>query len=86
MNRKQRATYEAIFAEPVRANIVWKDLVSLIKGLGGEVVYNDGSKVFFCLNELVFHLHSPHPQKEIKKYLVKELRDFLRDAIQKEEI
>ncbi len=28
MNQKQRKTYNAIFAEPIRRNILWNDVVS----------------------------------------------------------
>lgn len=28
MNKKQRKTYESIFAEPIRRNIIWNDVVS----------------------------------------------------------
>jgi hypothetical protein len=38
MNKKQRKTYDAIFAEPIRRNIVWDDVVILIKAMGGIVI------------------------------------------------
>jgi hypothetical protein len=38
MNKKQRKTYDAIFAEPIRRNIVWDDVVTLIKAIGGIVI------------------------------------------------
>ncbi|MFM6663947.1 MAG: hypothetical protein ACKPI7_06330 [Microcystis panniformis] len=47
MNRKQRNTYDALFAEPIRRNIAWGDVVSLVKALGGEVIQGDGSRVRF---------------------------------------
>jgi hypothetical protein len=50
MNRKQRKTFEAIFSEPIRRNIVWTDIVSLIQGLGGTVLQGNGSRVRFDLN------------------------------------
>ena len=80
MNRKQRKTYDAIFSEPIRRNIVWDDVVTLIKGLGGTVSQGDGSRVRFDLNDISLNIHSPHPQKELKKYQVKALREFLEEA------
>ena len=44
MNRTQRNTYDALFAEPIRHNIAWNDVVSLIRVLGGEVIQSSGSK------------------------------------------
>ena len=80
MNRKQRNTYDAIFAQPIRRNIVWNDVVSLVKALGGQVTQGDGSRVRFDLNGISLNIHSPHPQKELKIYQVKAVRDFLLNA------
>lgn len=77
MNKAQRRTYEAIFFEPIRRNILWMDVVNLIKGLGGIIVQGDGSRVRFDLNDISLNIHSPHPQKELKRYQVKALREFL---------
>ncbi|AFZ45832.1 hypothetical protein PCC7418_3728 [Halothece sp. PCC 7418] len=80
MNRKQRKIYAAIFSEPIRRNIVWDDVVTLIKGIGGTVTQGDGSRVRFDLNNISLNIHSPHPEKELKKYQVKVLREFLEKA------
>jgi hypothetical protein len=80
MNKKQRKTYDAIFAEPIRRNIVWDDVVTLIKAIGGIVIQGDGSRVRFDLNDLSLNIHSPHPQKELKRYQVKAIREFLINA------
>ncbi len=77
MNKKQRKTYDAIFAEPIQRNIVWDDVVVLIKGIGGRVTQGDGSRVRFDLNNISLNIHSPHPQKELKRYQVKAIREFL---------
>ncbi|MGL5835329.1 MAG: hypothetical protein ACRC1Z_19185 [Waterburya sp.] len=50
MNKKQGKTYDAIFATPIKRNIIWDDVVSLIKALGGTVIQGDGSRVLFSLN------------------------------------
>jgi hypothetical protein len=80
MNRKQRNTYDALFVEPILRNIVWSDVVSLIKALEGEVIQGDGSRVRFDLKGISLNIHSPHPQKELKRYQVKAVRDFLINA------
>lgn len=77
MNKKQRKTLDAIFATPIRRNIVWDDVVSLIEALGGTVIQGNGSRVRFSLNEISLNIHSPHPQKELKRYQVKDVRTFL---------
>jgi HicA toxin of bacterial toxin-antitoxin, len=80
MNKKQRNTYSALFAEPIRRNILWNDVVSLILALGGQVLQGDGSRVRFDLNDVSLNIHSPHPQKELKRYQVKAVREFLLNA------
>ncbi len=80
MNKKQRNTYSALFAEPIRRNILWNDVVSLVLALDGQVLQGDGSRVRFDLNEVSLNIHSPHPQKELKRYQVKAVREFLLNA------
>jgi HicA toxin of bacterial toxin-antitoxin, len=80
MNKKQRNTYSALFAEPIRRNILWNDVVSLILALDGQVLQGDGSRVRFDLNNISLNIHSPHPQKELKRYQVKAVREFLVNA------
>jgi HicA toxin of bacterial toxin-antitoxin, len=80
MNKKQRNTYSALLAEPIRRNILWNDVVSLILALDGQVFQGDGSRVRFDLNGVSLNIHSPHPQKELKRYQVKAVREFLVNA------
>ena len=44
MNKKQRKTYDAIFVDPIRRNIVWDDVVNLIQSLGAIITQGDGYK------------------------------------------
>lgn len=80
MNQKHRKTFDAVFTEPIRRNIAWIDVVVLVKALGGEVAQGDGSRVRFDLNGVSLNIHSPHPHKELKRYQVKAVRDFLDNA------
>jgi hypothetical protein len=80
MNKKQRKTYEAIFAVPIRRNIVWNEVLSLIEAMGGKVSQGDGSRVRFNMNGVSLNIHSPHPQKELKRYQVKDVRTFIERA------
>ena len=80
MNKKQRKTLDAIFANPIRRNILWDDVVSLMEAVGGTVLQGNGSRVRFSLNGVSLNIHSPHPQKELKRYQVKDVRTFLSRA------
>lgn len=83
MNKKQRKTYDAIFAIPIKRSIIWGDVVSLVEALGGKVIQGDGSRVRFSLNGIALNIHSPHPQKELKRYQVKDVRTFIEKAVEK---
>ena len=77
MNRKQRRTLTAIFKKPTPTAIQWRDVASLIKALGGEIQYGDGSRVRLDLKGESLNIHSPHPQKELKGYAVKLVKELL---------
>lgn len=67
LNRKHRATLEAIFAEPVRASIAWSDIETLFAALGAEISEGAGSRMRVALNGRRAVFHRPHPQKETDK-------------------
>lgn len=79
-NRKHRATLAAIFAEPVRAGIAWRDIEALILACGGEITEGQGSRIRIALNGIRAVFHRPHPQKETDKGAVKSVRRFLLEA------
>ena len=57
MNKKHRKTLEAIFENPVRATIAWRDIEALFEVLGAEISEGSGSRVRVALNDVraVFH-------------------------------
>ena len=80
MNNRQRATLAAIFEEPVRANIAWIDVESLLRALGAEVREGRGSRVRIALNGVRAVFHRPHPERETDRGAVRSMRDFLTAA------
>lgn len=80
LSRKHRATLEAIFADPVRAGIVWRDIEALLEACGAEISEGQGSRVRVALNGVRAVFHRPHPQKETDKGAVKSVRHFLQEA------
>ncbi|API51796.1 MULTISPECIES: type II toxin-antitoxin system HicA family toxin [Rhizobium] len=77
---KHRTTLEAIFADPVRASIAWRDIEALFVACGGEVSEGNGSRVRVALNGVRAVFHRPHPQKETDKGAVRSVRRFLQEA------
>ncbi len=80
MKRKHQRTLQAIFASPVSASIVWKDIETMLQAVGAEISEGRGSRVRILLNgeEAVFH--RPHPQKETDKGAVVSMRRFLENT------
>lgn len=66
-----------MFSDPVSATIAWADIESLLKAVGCEIVEGDGSRVRFVFKGVVASFHRPHPQKEAKRYQVRDAREFL---------
>lgn len=77
---KHRKTLDAIFADPVRANVPWADVESLFLALGAEVSEGRGSRVRVSLGGVDAVFHRPHPRKETDKGALKSVRRFLREA------
>jgi len=61
------------------ATWTWQDLTSLLKHLGYEKIEGSGSRVKFDngnpLN--MINLHKPHPDNEVKAYVIRQVREKL---------
>lgn len=80
LNSKHQKTLDAVFENPVRANIPWSDIESMLIALGAEVSEGSGSRVRIFLGEVRAVFHRPHPEKETDKGAVKSMRRFLTEA------
>jgi len=80
VNSKHRATLDAIFSRPTRADIRWNEIETLIVACGGEVRQREGSRVALTLNGVRAVFHRPHPQPATKKGAVDAVRMFLTNA------
>ncbi len=79
MNSKQRKTLAAVFRDPVLGTVAWADIESLLVAAGCEVVEGSGSRVRFVFDGKIASFHRPHPEKEAKRYQVRDARQFLLD-------
>ena len=80
MKSKHRKTLQAIFENPVRANILWTDIENLLVACGAEISEGRGSRVRIALNGIRAVFHRPHPRKETDKSAVMSMRRFLIEA------
>lgn len=77
MNSKHRRTLQAVFADPVSATIEWSAIESLLVAVGCRAIEGSGSRVRFECRGMVAIFHRPHPQKEAKRYQVRDAREYL---------
>jgi hypothetical protein len=77
---KHRRTLAAVFAEPTRANIAWKNVEALLAALGAELTEGSGSRVRAHLNGVRAVFHRPHPGSELHKAALRSVRRYLRTA------
>ena len=79
MNAKHRKTLAALFASPIPRSLTCREVESLLRALLCERTEGDGSGVAYDRGGKSVTFHRPHPGKELKRYQIKEIRDFLAD-------
>ena len=77
MNKKNKKTLAAIFEDPLRSDILWSDIESLLYALGAEISEGKGSRVRIALKGVRAVFHRPHPRRMTDKGSVKSIRRFL---------
>jgi hypothetical protein len=77
---KHQRVLEAVFADPVRAGIAWRDIEALFGALGARISEGRGSRVRVALGDVWAVFHRPHPRKEAGRGAVLAARDFLNNA------
>lgn len=77
MNSKQRKTLSRVFQDPVSGTIEWASIENLLIAAGSRVIEGSGSRVRFEKDGLIASFHRPHPDKEAKRYQVRDAREFL---------
>lgn len=80
MNPKHRRTLAALFDDPVRPNIPWRAIETMLKGLGADITEGEGSRVRIALHGVRAVFHRPHPRKETDKGAVRAVRRFLTES------
>lgn len=80
LTKKHQKTLSKIFEKPVRADIAWTDIESMLKAMGAEISEGRGSRVRIVLQGVKAVFHRPHPQKETDKGSVVSLRRFLTEV------
>ena len=77
LSGRRARTLERVFTRPTLATVTWDEVTSLLRALNADVREREGSRVAVALNGARTVLHRPHPQKEMRKSAVDDLREFL---------
>ncbi len=80
MNKKYDKILERVFADPVSVDIKWRDIESMLLSLGARIEEGRGSRVKIRLRDKRAVFHQPHPEPNAKRYVVRDLREFLTEA------
>ena len=80
MTGQHRKTLEAIFADPVRANVARSDEEAVVLATGAAISEGRGSRVRVSLNGVDAVFHRPHPRRETDRGALRSVRRFSREA------
>lgn len=80
LNNKQEKTLHRIFEDPIRPDVSWSDVESLLIALGAKITAGQGSRVRVILNDRYAVFHRPHPERVTDKGALKSVRRFLENA------
>lgn len=77
MNNTHRKTLKDIFTAPIGGSIEWRRIEALFTACGAVTIEGNGSRERFELADVLATFHRPHPEKDAKRYQVRDARDFL---------
>ena len=80
MNNNVVKTYNELYKEPIRANIKWNDIETMLLAFGAVISEGSGSRVRVYLNGARAVFHRPHPENTTDKGAVKSVRQLLENA------
>jgi HicA toxin of bacterial toxin-antitoxin, len=80
VNSKNRQTLTLIFVDPLRPDVRWSDIESLLKALDAKLSEGRGSRIRVSINGMDAVFHRPHPQPVTDKGALKAFRRFLESA------
>jgi hypothetical protein len=78
MNSKQERVLQTVLTDPILPSVEWAAIEALLVAVGCRKVEGSGSRVRFEFRGIVASFHRPHPNKEAKRYQVRDVREYLR--------
>lgn len=80
---KQTKLLNKFLATPIKRNLTYAELKTLLESLGYQECEGSGSRVSFyhaILDDMI-DLHKPHPHNELKLYQVKQIQKKLHEIL-----
>jgi hypothetical protein len=77
VQKRHQRTLSAPFRRPTATDVAWRDVMTLIVALGGEVRSRSGSVRALSLRGRNLVVHEPHPSGLLPRALVLRLRRCL---------
>lgn len=77
INSKHIRTLAVAFKGPVSGTLEWAAIEALFVAAGARVIEGNGSRVKFECDGVIASFHRPYPEKEAKRYQVRDAREFL---------
>lgn len=65
---------------PALASVEFDDVVCCLQAMGYDFKQGKGSRVAFSIGSEVLSMHKPHPNKELKKYALRQLQQFIKQT------
>jgi hypothetical protein len=80
---KKEKLLEKFLSRPLKRNLTFRELVTLFQNLGYELINKEGSRVAFWNKATgdIFDMHQPHPDDNLKLYVVKKVQEKLTDIL-----
>lgn len=80
LSSKHQKTLQSIFENPIKSDVEWSKIESMLNALGVHMSEGRGSRIRLAFNGVRAVFHRPHPQKETDKGALKSMRRFLQEA------
>lgn len=75
-SKKMKSIFEKVISGPIKP-MKWQDIQALLLALGAVKREGKGSSLKFIIEGRPIIFHKPHPDNELKRYVIRQIRDYL---------
>ena len=75
-SKKINSIFNKIISGPAKP-MKWQDVRALLLALGAKQKEGKGSSMKFIIGGRPLIIHKPHPDNEVKKYIIQQIKDYL---------